>query len=154
MASYRHLARIAVMQTLFAYEFREGVDANDTLEYCTREFRDKLKDISFAVNLLKGVLKNKDKIFEVMQKEAPEWPIERIAPIDRAILAIGIYEILYSDDVPPIVAINEGVEVAKSYGDMNSAKFINGVLSAVMHNHKPESVPKKPKKNGNCRKVI
>lgn len=146
MASYRHLARIAVMQALFAYEFRGDVDADETLAYCTREFKDRLTDISFAAKILKGILKNQDKISEVMQKEAPEWPIERIAPIDRAILSIGIYEILFSKDVPPIVAINEGVEIAKSYGDTNSAKFINGVLSAVMHKHRPESVNDKGKK--------
>lgn len=147
MASYRHLARIAAMQALFAYEFRGDVDANKTLAYCTEEFKDRLTDISFAANVLKGVLKNMDKISEVMQHEAPEWPIERIAPIDRAILSIGIYEILFSKDVPPIVAINEGVEIAKSYGDTNSAKFINGVLSAVMHKYRPESVNDKGKKS-------
>lgn len=143
MASYRHLARIAVMQTIFAYEFREEVDADATLEYCTAEFSDKLKDASFARELLKGILENKEEILKIMQKEAPEWPVERIAPVDRAILEIGIYEILHSNDVPPIVAINEGVEIAKSYGDMNSPKFVNGVLSSVMHKYKPESVTKK-----------
>ncbi len=85
---------------------------------------------------------NKDEIYEVMQKQAPEWPVERIAPVDRAILEIGIFEILHSDDVPPIVAINEGVEIAKTYGDMNSAKFVNGVLSSVMHKYKPETIKK------------
>lgn len=142
MASYRHLARIAVMQTLFAYEFRDGVEPSDMLDYCAGEFADKLKDSTFAFDLLQGIIQNREEILKIMQKEAPEWPVERIAPVDRAILEIGIYEIMYSKDVPPIVAINEGVEVAKSYGDMNSAKFINGVLSAVMHKYKPESVTK------------
>lgn len=131
------------MQTIFAFEFREGVDADDTLRYCSSEFSDKLKDMSFAEELLKGILKHKEEIYKVMQEEAPEWPIERIAPVDRAILAIGIYEILHSNDVPPIVAINEGVEIAKTYGDLNSAKFINGVLSSVMHKYKPEAVHQK-----------
>lgn len=142
MASYRHLARIAVMQTIFAYEFREGVDPLTTLEYCTGEFADKLKENDFAFDLLSGVMENKDELFDVMQKQAPEWPVERIARVDRAILEIGIYEILHSEDVPPIVAINEGVEIAKTYGDMNSAKFVNGVLSSVMHKYKPETVKK------------
>ncbi len=140
MASYRHLARIAVMQTLFAYEFREDVEPVDTLEYCAGEFADKLKDNGFAFDLLQGILAKRKEILEIMQKEAPEWPVERIAPVDRAILEIGIYEIMYSEDVPEIVAINEAIEVAKSYGDMNSAKFINGVLSSVMHKYKPDSV--------------
>ena len=143
MASYRHLARIVVMQTIFAYEFRKDVDLNEELRHCAEEFSSKMKDLSFAEKILKGVFENKDDIFEVMQKEAPEWPIERIARIDRAILMIGIYEIIHSEDVPPIVAINEGVEMAKSYGDMNSAKFVNGVLSSVMHKYRPEAVEKK-----------
>lgn len=131
------------MQTIFAYEFRGDVDLDFTLDYCTAEFSDKLKDVSFAKELVKGIFEHKDAIYKIMQEHAPEWPIERIAPIDRAILEIGIYEIKYSGDVPPIVAINEAVEIAKTYGDMNSAKFINGVLSAVMHRHKPGEERKK-----------
>lgn len=142
MASYRHLARIAVMQTIFAYEFRAGVDPHEVLKHRAADFADKLKDLSFAENLLKGVLENKEEILKVLQQEAPEWPIERIAPVDRAILEIGIYEVLYSKDVPPVVAINEGVEMAKSYGDTNSAKFVNGVLSTVMHKYRPEAAEK------------
>lgn len=131
------------MQTIFAYEFRNGVDLDLHLKVCTREFSNKLKDISFAQDLIKGVFKHKEEIYKIMQEEAPEWPIDRIAPVDRAILAIGIYEILHSKDVPSIVAINEGVEIAKSYGDVNSAKFINGVLSSVMHKHRPNDTNNK-----------
>jgi len=126
------------MQTIFAHEFRAGVDPDETLKYCSVEFSDKLKDMGFAESLLKGVLEKKQEILEIMKIEAPEWPIDRIAPIDRAILEIGIYELIYSIDVPPVVAINEAVEVAKSYGDTNSPKFINGVLSTVMHKYKKE----------------
>ena len=136
MASYRHLARIIVMQTIFAHEFRAGVDPADMLKYSAREFSDKLKDLHFAKNLLNGILEKKEEILKVLQQEATEWPVERIAPVDRAILEIGIYEVLYSKDVPPIVAINESVEIAKSYGDTNSAKFVNGVLSTVMHKYR------------------
>lgn len=138
MASYRHLARIAVMQTLFAHEFREGKDPKETLEYCAKEYGEKLLTDEFAETLLKGVLSKLDEIYKVMQEEAPEWPVDRIARIDRAILAIGIYEVMHSKDVPPVVAINEGVEIAKGYGDRNSPKFINGVLSAVMNKYKPK----------------
>jgi len=134
------------MQTLFAYEFRKGVDAEEMLDHCTSEFSEKLKDTAFAQSILEGVLKHKEEIDRIMQEQAPEWPIERIAPVDRAILAIGISEIMFSKDVPPIVAINEGVEIAKSYGDMNSAKFINGVLSSVMHKYKPDQSTNNKKK--------
>jgi len=142
MASYRHLARIAVMQTIFACEFRKGVDPDYMLNYCSREFSDKLKDMSFAQGLLEGVIRKKPELVEIIQKEAPEWPIDRIAPIDRAILEIGVYEIMFSGDVPPVVAINEAVEMAKSYGDTNAAKFVNGVLSTVMHKYGEEQKEK------------
>ena len=142
MASYRHLARIAVMQSIFASEFRDGVDPAETLKYNCSEFKDKLTDLSFAEDLLKGVIEKKEEIVKIIKEEAPEWPIERIAPVDRAILEIGIYEIMFSGDVPPVVAINEAVEVAKSFGDTNSPKFVNGVLSTVMHKYKPDSVKK------------
>lgn len=132
MASYRHLARIAVLQTLFAVEFREQDDPNHLVEYCAKEFLPKLPDLDFSRSLLQGVLNKKKELYEIIQKYAPEWPVDRIAPIDRAILAIGIYELLYATDVPSIVVINEGVEMAKTYGDINSAKFVNGVLSSVM----------------------
>lgn len=142
MASYRHLARIAVMQTLFAYEFREGVDLFYMLDYSFKEHGDKLNENIFGYDLLNGILLNRDEILDIIKKEAPEWPIERIAPIDRAILEIGVYEIVFSLDVPAVVAINEAIEIAKNYGDMNSARFINGVLSSVMTKYKPESVKK------------
>ena len=135
MASYRHIARIAVMQTIFAYEFRGG-DPEAILRYTSREFADKLKDAVFTQDLLRGILAKNEDILLILQEEAPQWPIEKIAPIDRAILEIGIYEIMFSKDVPPVVAINEAIELAKDYGDTNSPKFVNGVLSTVMHKYK------------------
>ncbi len=134
MASYRHLARIAVMQTLFASEFRGG-DAEEILKYNLSESTDKVTDTAFPRAILRGVLEKKQEILEIIKKEAPEWPIDKIAAVDRAILEIGVYEILFSDDAPPIVAINEAVELAKSYGDTNAPKFVNGVLSTVMHKY-------------------
>jgi len=141
MASYRHIARIAVMQTIFAYEFRGG-EPLDILKYNLKEYRFKILDKGFAEVLLKGALKNKDDIIKVIHEEAPEWPVDKIAPIDRAILEVGAYEILFSQDVPPIVAINEAVEIAKSFGDTNSPKFVNGVLSTIMHKYRKEAVRK------------
>lgn len=143
MASYRHIARIAVMQTLFAYEFRGG-EPKDILNYNLQEYRSKIQDLSFAESLLSGTLEKKKDLIDVIQAEAPEWPIDKIAPVDRAILELGTYEILYSEDVPPIVAINEAVEIAKSFGDTNSPKFVNGVLSTIMHKYRPEAMNSKP----------
>ena len=139
MASYRHLARSAVMQALFAHEFRKEADPESILKYVVKEFYPDLTDTKFAEDMLRGLLEKQQFIFDVITEEAPQWPIDRIAPVDRAILEIGCYEILYSEDVPPIVAINEGVEIAKAFGDTNSGKFINGVLSAVMHKYKPNT---------------
>lgn len=140
MASYRHLARIAVMQTIFEYEFLQNMetktlDPKSMLAYNIRQLSSKIKDKSFATETLEGVIKNKKKIHKIIEENAPQWPVEKIAPVDRAILEIGVYEIAFSDDVPPVVAINEAIEIAKVYGDTNSPKFINGVLSSVMTKH-------------------
>jgi len=120
------------MQTLFAYEFRGGT-TKDILERVLKEFAPKLKNADFAYEMLAGILKHKRTIVKIIQENAPQWPIDKIAPVDRAILEIGVYEILYVKDVPPVVAINESVEIAKHFGDTNSSKFINGVLSSVMN---------------------
>lgn len=136
MASYRHLARIAVMQTLFAYEFRGGGDAKKILKTNLKEYSDKKPEQKFAMSLLEGVMENQDDIRAKIEENAPQWPFDKIARVDRAILEIGTYEILYSEDVPPVVTINEAIEIAKSYGDDNSSKFVNGVLSTIMNKYK------------------
>lgn len=145
MASYRHLARTCVMQTIFEMEFRTGpfssesdaeeVAPQDILNSILNEFAPKLTEKDFAKNTLEGVVAFHQEILEIISKYAPEWPIDKIARIDRAILEIGVYEIAFSNEVPPVVAINEAVEIAKHFGDNNSQKFINGVLSTVMKNH-------------------
>ncbi len=136
MASFRHLARTCVMQTLFATEFH-GDNPEKLLENILCEFAPKLTETDFAYNTLKGVIKNQKKIVDIIRKFAPEWPVEKIARVDRAILMIGIFEVAFSEEVPPVVAINEAIEIAKHFGDENSPKFINGVLSSVMNEFKP-----------------
>jgi len=145
MASYRHLARIAVMQTIFSYEFRNG-NIEPDLKSNTSAYGDKLKDISFAEEILNGILDHNKEIKKLITENAPNWPFERIAPVDRAILEIGIYEVMFSKDVPPVVAINEAIEIAKVFGDLNSSKFINGVLSSVLNKYKPEAIISEQKK--------
>jgi transcription antitermination protein NusB len=137
MASYRHLARTCVMQTLFSVEFRED-NAKELLERILEEFAPKLTEQDFAYDTLEGVLKNQNKIKDIIQKFAPQWPIEKIARVDRAVLEIGVYEIAFTEDIPPVVAINEAIEMAKHFGDDNSPKFINGVLSSVMKEYKSD----------------
>lgn len=141
MASFRHLARIAVMQTMFAYEFHDGNPA-EILAYNLKENGEKLQEEDFAQKTLIGATENIERIRAVIQEFAPEWPIDKIARIDRAILEIGAYELLYAEDVPPIVAINEAIEIAKQYGDVNAPKFINGVLSGIMQKYCKDRDPK------------
>jgi len=139
MASYRHLARKCVMQALFAAEFNK-IDVTETLEELLDEFAPKLTERDFAFDTLNGVIENRDVILALISKFAPHWPIEKIAKIDKAILEIAIYELEYSNAIPGAVAINEAVEIAKEFGDDNSSKFINGVLSSVMeYSEKDES---------------
>ncbi len=91
--------------------------------------------VRFALQLLEGILENRDKIDGVIQRYARNWRLERMAMVDRNILRIGVYELLFSDDVPPKVAINEAVELGKRFGAEDSAPFVNGILDAV---HKRE----------------
>ena len=148
MASNRHLSRIAVIQALFAWEFRDSEEnpaeaAEATLLYIVEQFYPKLSSVDFALSNLKGILKERKKIKEIIAEHALQWEFDKIAAIDRVILEQGIYEILFSKDVPPVVAINEAIEIAKEMSTENSPKFINGVLSNVMKQYKPP----KPKKD-------
>ncbi len=119
------------MQTIFSTEFKEG-DPREVLDEILKEYAPKLTDKDFAYTTLKGVLDNREKIVKIIQEHAPQWPVDKIARVDRAILEVGVFEIVFSSDVPPVVAINEAVEIAKKFGDDSSHKFINGVLSNVM----------------------
>lgn len=130
MASDRHTLRSVVVQTLFAWEFRGG-DINSILTYNLVNGASKIPDKSFAVYLLDNVMKNREEILKMIEKHAPEWPFEKIARSDRAILELGIYELVFDKEVPDLVAINEAIELAKEFGVENSSKFVNGVLSSI-----------------------
>jgi len=97
------------------------------------EFAPNLKEKEFSRELIKGTVENLSKIDEIISKAAPQWPIEQIANVDRNILRIGVYELLFGDQkaVPPKVAINEAIELGKAFGGENSGRFINGVLGAI-----------------------
>lgn len=146
MASQRHLSRIAVIQTLFAYEFRGG-ELSEVLAYMAKEFTPKLQNTEFASELVTGINKNLSELHRIIEEHAPEWPIEKIARIDRAILELGVFELKYRADIPPVVSINEAIEVAKDFGEVNASKFINGVLSSVMKAH-CKNTNNDPKENG------
>ena len=89
--------------------------------------------IAFAFQLVEGVMDNKQRIDQLLGELAPEWPVEQIATIDRNVLRIAIYEILYCSDTPPKVAINEAVELAKLFGSSSSPRFVNGVLGSLLN---------------------
>jgi N utilization substance protein B len=131
----RHLSRSIVLQSLFEWDFRGKNDTNigEIVERDTNEFAPGLSDFSFIKNLTEGIVKKSQVIDSIIEKAAPEWPIERISVIDRNILRIGLFELLFADksDVPPKVAINESIELAKTFGGETSGKFVNGVLGAV-----------------------
>ncbi len=123
------------MQTLFEWDFR-ALPQEAALEALVRnanEFAPKAADQPFMQDLLRGVLSRRGDLDLIIEKAAPEWPIARIAMVDRNILRMGLFELLFSDrgQVPAKVAINEAIELAKSFGGETSGKFVNGVLGAV-----------------------
>ena len=130
--SNRHLARTVALQTFYEWDFN-GKQDDKISEYLTRnqrEFAPGLDD-DFTRQLVQGVLKNVKLTDELIQKYAPEWPLEQITVVDRNILRIGVYELKFNNDIPPRVAINEAIEVAKTFGGESSGKFVNGVLGAI-----------------------
>ena len=131
----RHLARSVVLQTLFEWDTTHVSDkeAEAILARNVTEFGGDDVDQPFMEGLLKGVLAKKEDIDLVIEKAAPEWPLERIAPVDRNILRLGLFELLFADrsQVPAKVAINEAIELAKTFGGDSSGRFVNGVLGAV-----------------------
>ncbi len=135
MASNRHLGRIISLQSLYEYEFRlKAGDATADIDTIVAKniepYSKALGDTEFVYSLSKGVVSNMKKLDEELRPLAPEWPIDTIAAIDRNVLRIGLFE-LESRAVPPKVAINEAVELAKAFGSDNSSKFINGVLGTA-----------------------
>ena len=137
MASNRHLGRIVALQTLYEYEFRvQSADAtasvDDILGRNLDRYETTIDDKGFVETLVKGVLAEKVGLDAKIQPIAPDWPIDQIARIDCNILRIGLYELLFKADlIPPKVAINEAVELAKAFGSDNSSKFVNGVLGTA-----------------------
>ena len=134
MPSVRRSARIAVMQTLFSYETHGG-EPKEILQYVIAQYPSSNNILPFAEESLDGIMTHRDEIIPKIKEFAVEWPIDKIAPVDRAILELGVFEMLYSKEVPPIVAINEAIEVAKEYADLNAPKFINGVLSKILEKY-------------------
>ena len=137
MASNRHLGRMLALQTLYEYEFRvqledKWADAGEILKRNLERYKSSVDDTRFVERLIAGVLKYQEQLDESLRPLAPEWPLEQISRIDRTVLRLGLYELLFSEDkVPYKVVINEAVELAKAFGSDNSGKFVNGVLGTA-----------------------
>ncbi len=141
--SNRHLARTIALQTLFAWDFngKNGQNTESLMRDNFVNFAPNFDDGGFVSALVKGVIDNLSIIDGLIVKYATEWPLDQITTIDRNILRLGIYELVYTE-IPPRVAINEAIEVAKSFGGDASGKFVNGVLGAI-YNDWPEEEKKK-----------
>ena len=130
----RNLGRGIVLQSLYEWDFnKKKPELEEIIERDLKEFAPGFDEREFVVNLAKGIKENIEKLDKVIAVSAPEWPVDRLPIVDRNVLRIGLYELLYADrkEVPPRVAINEAIELAKTYGGLNSGKFINGVLGTV-----------------------
>ena len=131
--SNRHLARTIAMQTLFLWDFNEkdDVDIDKITKKVFANFAPEFNDHGFVKNAVKGTFKHLQEINGYITKYATEWPLEQITIVDRNILRIGVYELVFNDDIPSRVAINEAIEIAKTFGSEASGKFVNGVLGAI-----------------------
>jgi N utilization substance protein B len=139
MPKRRHLSRIAVMQVLFECEAR-GREKDD--EMLTRSIAElggeEAVDVSFAQTLLLGSRDQFQQTIDSLKQYAPQWPLERMDPVSRAILMMSVYELLFANDAPPPVVMNEAIDIAKEYGNAESGKFVNGVLNAIAHGRKTD----------------
>ena len=152
MSANRHLGRIVALQTLYEEDFRrecgdETFKLAGVLARNIARYQETIDDKEFIERLVSGVASQQKAIDDIIRPVAPEWPIEQIARIDRVVLRIGVFELIFTTDVPPKVAINEAVELAKAFGGDNSSKFINGVLGTVLRNKEAKGAKAPSKKS-------
>ncbi len=137
----RHLIRTVILQSLYEWDFyRQKKDLVQILDRNLTEFAPGIDEPEFAWKILKRLVDHMAQVDDIITKAAPEWPLQKIAIIDRNILRIGLSELLYADpeEVPPKVAINEAIEMAKNYGGPNSGRFVNGVMGTIYRELKRE----------------
>jgi N utilization substance protein B len=145
------------MQILFELDFHEGVKSatliDETIKRIALEFGPGIEDLSFTEEIVHGVIAHEDKIDLIIGKAAPDWPLEQIAAVDRNVLRLGLYELIFGDraDVPAKVAINEAIELAKTFGGESSGRFVNGVLGTV---YKELGEPGKDETSAKKKKIV
>lgn len=146
----RHLSRTIAVQSLFEWDFNDGQkNITEVIEKNFNDFAPDFDDQGFTRSLAEGVIESIEIVDSYIKKYATEWPIDQISGVDRNVLRLGIYELAVGLGVPPKVAINEAIEVAKNFGGEASGKFINGVLGAVYLNMSEEE---KLKREKSCKK--
>lgn len=139
--SNRHLARSIVMQCLYQWDFREKPTAAlpAIVDQNLKEFGVGLdENKEYVKKTVESIIENIDEIDNVITEYAPKWPIDQITLVDRNILRIGIFEMKFNDEIPAKVAINEAIEIAKTYGGSSSGKFVNGILGAIYNDLKKQ----------------
>ncbi|MEK7613493.1 MAG: transcription antitermination factor NusB [Patescibacteria group bacterium] len=153
MAS-RHLSRISTLQALFSSDILGDLSfeaITTSLQKNSASISRDDEDQPFTDTLIRGIASKRDEIDAVLERMAPQWPLPKIAPIDRNILRIGLFELLFGDtkSVPPKVALNEAIELAKTFGSESSSRFVNGVLGSVykeLGSPRREEAPKRKEK--------
>jgi N utilization substance protein B len=151
MSANRHLGRIVALQTLYEQDFRMSCGDKrfklaEVLERNINRYRRALEDTDFTRQLVNGIDRKRADLDAILQPAAPQWPIAQIARMDRVVLRIGLYELLYEAATPPKVVINEAVELAKAFGGDNSSKFVNGVLGTVLRHQEARATAKQKAK--------
>lgn len=145
--SNRHLCRALALQSLYEWDFHTGKkDAVELLKRNVEEFAPDLEEKDFAAQLASGVIEHQEEIDGLITKFAPDWPLPKITTVDRNVLRIGTYELIYTHEIPSKVAINEAIELAKTFGGESSGKFVNGVLGAVFRDQAAKGVVKESDK--------
>lgn len=143
----RHLARAVAMQSLYEWDFYGAEkSSSEIIERNLKEFAPDLEEKEFAQNIVEGVIEHQNEIDETITKFAPDWPLPKITTVDRNILRIATYELLFNFEIPSKVAINEAIELAKTFGGESSGKFVNGVLGAVYRDQLAQGVVKESDK--------
>ncbi|MFZ5626447.1 MAG: transcription antitermination factor NusB [Bacillota bacterium] len=127
----RRQGREAALQTLYQLDLSES-DWQDTLVHLAEEFALPQEAVTFARELVTGVLSCRSQLDEEIEQRSEGWPVRRMGVVDRNILRLGAFELLHREDIPPAVAVNEAVELAKRYGDKDSSRFINGILGRML----------------------
>jgi N utilization substance protein B len=145
--SNRHLARAIAMQSLYEWDFYGGQrDAQEIVERNCSEQPESFDEKDFAISIVKGVMEHRDEIDQAITTFAPDWPLPKITTVDRNVLRIGTYELMFNFDIPSKVAINEAIELAKTFGGESSGKFVNGVLGAVYRDQLAKGINKESDK--------